>query len=339
MPVGFVIRRLTASDAPIRRLFTAPGGSRTPNVACQSLAGVATLAAVLCRKLTLIGVGLLGGSLGLAVRQRRLAGSVAGYVRRESGVAECLAAGAVDHATTDLTHAVADADVVVLCTPIGQMRPLVEQFLPALKPGALVTDVGSVKGAVVFDLESRVTAAGAVFVGSHPMAGAEKMGVAHARADLFVDAVCVTTPTAQTSPDGLDRVEALWRGVGGQVLRLTPAAHDDLVAWSSHLPQVLASTLANQVLDERRGPDQARLCAGGFRDSTRIASGSPEMWRDILLSNRESLSRALAEFAGRLDELRAAIDRGDGAAIAGVLELAKRRRDAWINPVSGGSPA
>ncbi|MHB1305637.1 MAG: prephenate dehydrogenase [Limisphaerales bacterium] len=283
------------------------------------------------RKLALIGVGLLGGSLGLAVKQRRLAARVEGYVRRESSVAECLAAGAVDQASTDLAAVIAEADLVVLCTPIGQMGSLARSFSSKLAPGALVTDVGSVKETVVRELEPLIAAAGGLFVGSHPMAGAEKMGVSHARADLFAGAVCVVTPTAQTPPAALEAVENLWRGVGGRVLRLSPEAHDVRVARSSHLPQALAATLANLVLDEIHGPEQARLCAGGFRDGTRIASGSPEMWRDIMLSNREPLLRALGEYAERIEELRRAVERGDVATISGLLESAKRRRDGWLN--------
>lgn len=286
---------------------------------------------MLCQKLALIGVGLLGGSLGLAVKQRRLAATVVGHVRREAGVAECLAAGAVDHATTDLAAAAADADLVVLCTPIGQMRTLIDALRPLLKPGAIVTDVGSVKASVVGELEPLLSPPGAVFVGSHPMAGAEKMGVRHARADLFNGAVCVVTPTAQTPTAALDAIEAFWRGVGGRVLRLAPSLHDDLVARSSHLPQALAATLASYVLDAERDPALAQLCAGGFRDGTRIASGSPEMWRDIFLANREPVAQALGEFSSRLDQLRVAIQRGDAETIIAWLRTAKARRDTWIN--------
>ncbi|NDD40609.1 MAG: prephenate dehydrogenase/arogenate dehydrogenase family protein, partial [Verrucomicrobia bacterium] len=149
-------------------------------------------------KVTLVGVGLLGGSLGLALKQRRLAGRVEGYVRREASIAECERLGVVDRATTDLLAAVREADLVVFCTPIAQMRSLAEQCVPALKAGALVTDVGSVKGSVVAELEPIFSKAGALFIGSHPMAGAEKTGPAAARPDLFERAVCVVTPGAKT---------------------------------------------------------------------------------------------------------------------------------------------
>jgi prephenate dehydrogenase len=147
------------------------------------------------KKITLVGIGLLGGSLGMALRQRRLAGSVAGFVRRRASVLECESLGAVDLATLDLQHAVANAQLILLCTPIAQMRGLLEAMLPLLNPGTIITDVGSVKGSVVRDLEPIAAKAGAHFVGSHPMAGAEKTGVSAGRADLFEGAVCVVTPT------------------------------------------------------------------------------------------------------------------------------------------------
>src|SRR5262245_58148698 len=188
------------------------------------------------QKIALVGVGLLGGSLGLAARQRGLAGRVVGFVRRAESVAECKAAGAVDDAATDLAAVIRDADLVVLGTPIAQMDSLVSRMLTALKPGALVTDVGSVKAGVVSALESRVAEVGAHFIGSHPMAGAEKMGVAAARADLFEGAVCVTTPTAQSDRNLAERLEDFWRALGGRPLRLSAELHDDLVSRSSHLP-------------------------------------------------------------------------------------------------------
>jgi prephenate dehydrogenase len=272
--------------------------------------------AVRWKKVTLIGVGLLGGSLGLALKQRRLAGSVVGYVRRKASEVECKKVRAVDLATRNLLRAVAGADLIVLCTPIAQMRPLVEQMLPALKPGALVTDVGSVKGSVVQDLEALVARAGASFVGSHPMAGAEKTGVAAARANLFVNAVCVITPTRKSNPSGVRKIERLWTSVGCRLLRLTPAVHDELVSRSSHLPHVVAAELANLVLHPGQPKAQPALCANGFRDTTRIASGSPEMWRDIALANRQNLSRALAVFMADLEGFRRALKKGDTAAIA-----------------------
>lgn len=280
-------------------------------------------------KITLVGVGLLGGSLGLAVRERRLANRVVGWVRRSASIAECERAGAVDKADTDLWRAVEQADLVVLCTPLAQMAGLTTKMLPALKPGCIVTDVGSVKASVVTELEPLVTSAKAHFIGSHPMAGAEKMGVAAARADLFEGAICAITPTAQSSPKLVLQMEDLWKSVGGRPLRLSPELHDDLVSRSSHLPHVVAAELANYVLSPVHPKEQGMLCANGFRDTTRIASGSPEMWRDISLSNRRNLARVLGVFIEDLQEFQLALENQDVKAIEEFFNKAKERRDAW----------
>jgi len=289
------------------------------------------------KKVALIGVGLLGGSLGLALRKRRLAKSVVGYVRREASLAECKQVGAVSFATQDLRRAVEQAELVVLCTPIAQMRSLVEQVLPALKPGSIVTDVGSVKGTVVRDLESILARAGVHFVGSHPMAGSERAGVTAARADLFSNAVCVVTPTRRSNKLAVRKVELLWKSVGGRLLRLSPEAHDELVSRSSHLPHVVAAHLANLVLSPERPAEQGMRCANGFRDATRIASSQPEMWRDIAMANRDNLSRALSAFVDSLREFRRALRRGDEQAIMRFFEQARQRRNHWS--ASAGSPS
>lgn len=279
------------------------------------------------RKVTLVGVGLLGGSLGLALRRRGLAGEVQGFVRRASSVAECLSLGVVDRCSRNLAEAVADADLVVLCSPVGQMAPLFREMSRHLPPACVVTDVGSVKSALVAEIEPMAEAAGVRFVGSHPMAGAEKSGPAHARADLFEGAVCVVTPTAASDPQTVDLVRRLWEAVGARVLPMNPLLHDDLVARASHLPHVVAASLANYVLSPAHPREQSELCAGGFRDTTRVASGSPEMWRDIALANRRHLSRVLGVFIEDLSEFRHALDAGDATALEEFFRQAKTRRD------------
>jgi prephenate dehydrogenase len=289
-------------------------------------------------KIALIGVGLLGGSLGLAIKQRRLAAHVHGFVRRRAAVAECEKLGVVDCATLELGEAAANADLVVLCTPIAQMRRLVENMLPALKRDALVTDVGSVKGSVIADLENLVASTGAQFIGSHPMAGADKMGVAAARADLFEDAVCVLTPSAKSNQEAVRGLEGFWKGVGARPLKLSAELHDDLVARCSHLPHVVAVELANYVLSPVHPKEQAMLCANGFRDTTRIASGSPEMWRDIALANRRNVARVLGVFIEDLQEFQHALETEDRKTIEEFFEKAKQRRDAWCAQNASPSP-
>jgi len=281
------------------------------------------------QKITIIGVGLLGGSIGLAVRRRKIAGEVAGFVRRAASLKDCEKAGAVDYATTDLLAAVSNSDLVILCTPLAQMRALVEQILPALKRGAIVTDVGSVKAGVVREVCGLVRKAGAHFVGSHPMAGAEKTGVAAARENLFENAVCVLTPTKRSNAPAVRKLEQFWKSIGARTLRLDAAHHDLLVSRTSHLPHVVAAALANLVLNPANPAAQSGLCATGFRDTTRIASGSPEMWRDIALANRKNLSRSVDAFATELKTFRRALKSGNAKAVEKYFSTAKQRRDHW----------
>jgi prephenate dehydrogenase len=281
------------------------------------------------KKVTLVGVGLLGGSLGAALKKRQLAERVVGFVRRPSSVGECLKAKAVDSATLDLRKAVEQAELIVFCTPIAQMRSLLEQMAPALTPGTIITDVGSVKETVVNQLEPISNDAGCHFVGSHPMAGAEKTGVSAARADLFEKAVCVITPTGVTNKPALKKVSALWKSVGSRLMSLSPKIHDELVSRSSHLPHIISATLANVVLDGAWPREQALLCATGFRDSTRIASGSPEMWRDIDIANHKNLTRAIDLFIREFKSVRRMIDKRDPRLLEQFLQQAKQRRDKW----------
>lgn len=281
------------------------------------------------QKIAIIGVGLLGGSLGLAIKQRKLASKVDGYVRRSASISECEQFRVVDHATRDIKRAVENADLIILCTPLSRMRELSEEMLPALKPGAIVTDVGSVKASVVQELETLFSKATVDFIGSHPMAGGEKMGVAAAKADLFDNAVCIVTPTAQSNASAIQTVENFWKSVGSRVVKLSPEIHDELVSRSSHLPHVIAAELASYVLSPTHAKEQALLCANGFRDTTRIASGSPEMWRDIAAANQKNLSRVLGVFIEGLEEFRHALDSGDTKSIEEFFEKAKQRRDDW----------
>jgi prephenate dehydrogenase len=267
--------------------------------------------------------------LGLAIRQRKLATKVHAYVRRADSVAECEKLGVVDFATQNLGRAVEGADLIILCTPLAQMGELTNQMLPHLKPGAIVTDVGSVKGTVVQELEPRIASVKGVFIGSHPMAGSEKTGVVSARADLFQNAICVITPDATSAPNALRSVQDFWQAVGAIPVCMSPEMHDDLVSRSSHLPHVVAAELANYVLSPAHPKEQAMLCANGFRDSTRIACGSPEMWRDIAMANRKNLGRVLGVFIEDLQEFQLALEREDVKVIEEFFVNAKQRREQW----------
>ncbi|HXE41657.1 MAG TPA: prephenate dehydrogenase/arogenate dehydrogenase family protein [Candidatus Baltobacteraceae bacterium] len=281
------------------------------------------------RKITIVGVGLLGGSIGLTAQKFRIAKEIAGFVRRKKTIADCEKFGATDFATTDLLAAVSNSDLIILCTPLAQMAALAGQFLPALKPGAIVTDVGSVKADVVHELQSLVAKAGAHFVGSHPMAGAEKTGVSAARADLFQNAVCVLTPTKKSNAAAVRKLEQFWKSLGARVLKLPPEQHDLFVSRTSHLPHVVAATLANLVLNPAQPKAQSQLCASGFRDTTRVASGSPEMWRDIAMANRKNLAKSLNAFISELQKFQRTLKSADAKVISKFFETAKLRRDKW----------
>jgi prephenate dehydrogenase len=279
--------------------------------------------------ISLIGAGVLGGSLALAIKQRQLAAKVVACVKRDSTLAECKKLQIADVITQSVKEAVQGSDLVILCTPLSQMSALVSAMGPFLKDGAIVTDVGSVKGTVVRELEPAVRQAGGIFVGSHPMAGSEKTGVAAARPDLFEKAICLVTPGRYSVPDAVNKVEEFWKSVGGVPLRMSPETHDELVSRSSHLPHVVAAELANYVLSPVHPKEQGLVCANGFRDSTRIASGSTEMWRDIALANRQNLVRVLGVFIEDLQEFQWALERQDIKAVEEFFAKAKQRRDQW----------
>ncbi len=287
-------------------------------------------------KLTIIGTGLLGGSIGLAARARSLAKRVSALVRRPESVAECQAFGVADEVTLDLAEAVAGTDLIVLCTPISGMAALAKRTLPHLKPGAVVTDVGSTKQQLVAELTPLCAGAATHFVGSHPMAGSEQTGPAAARADLFDGTVCVVTPTGDTHAGALATVNDFWAGLGSQPVAMPADTHDRLVARCSHLPHLLASALSRRVLDPAHGEQQAQLCATGFRDMTRLAAGSPVMWRDIVGSNRDDILAAIDEFTDELGQLRGLITDDSPEAIEAWLQQAKATRDDWNHSADPG---
>jgi len=287
-------------------------------------------------KIAIIGVGLLGGSIGLAARGQNLARRVEGYVRREEVIKKCQDYGVVDKASCNLDEIVSGADLIILCTPLSQMKSLVERMRGHLKKGAIVTDVGSAKAKVVSELEPLVSELGGEFIGGHPMAGSEKTGVDASISTLFNGAVCVLTPTKSTRIEPLENVKEFWHRLGARVLLLSPEDHDLFVSRSSHLPHIVANQLARYVLNPVYPIEQAMLCSSGFRDTTRIASSSPEMWRDICLANREKLINVLEEFIKELENFKSILGNGNGEKIEEFFKTAKRLRDSWIE--QGHSP-
>ena len=283
-------------------------------------------------KLTIVGAGLIGGSLCLAAKERELAKQVTALVRRPQSVEQCQALEIAHDVTIEASDAINDADLIVLCTPVASMVDLVKSWLPVLKEGAVVTDVGSTKKQLVDELTPLIAEKGSYFVGSHPMAGSAQTGPNAARADLFEGSVCVLTPGQNTDSDALQLVNQFWEGLGSQSIITSVEEHDQLVARCSQLPHLLSSALAKIVLSPRHGELQRRLCATGFRDMSRLAAGSPVMWRDIVSSNREAILDVIDEFFEELGQLREIITADSKEDIKSWLSEAKQVRDDWRNP-------
>lgn len=281
----------------------------------------------LFERVTVAGIGLIGGSLALAARQAGLVGEVVGLARRSETLAEALRLGLVDRASSDPAEAARGADLLVLAVPVRALVPVARQCLASLAPAAVVTDVGSVKAPVVRELEALVSE-DRHFVGAHPIAGTEEQGPAAADAALFRDQLCILTPSEHTDAASADRVQALWQGVGMRVERMSPERHDALLAAVSHLPHVVAFALVNALA--AAGVDFARYGGGSLRDATRVAASSVEMWRDILLVNAAAVDAALESFRGEVDRLREVIRRGDEAGLTELLSRASTLRRGWI---------
>ncbi|MGI4791884.1 MAG: prephenate dehydrogenase [Janthinobacterium lividum] len=273
----------------------------------------------------IIGVGLIGGSLGMALKSRRLAHRIIGVERSESDLKTAVAFRAIDYGTTRLEEGVSEADVIVLSTPVGHILEILPEILAAAKSGAVVTDVGSTKAAIV-----RQAGSTPFFVGSHPMAGTEQSGVEAANPLLFEEATWAITPIDATDPQAVLTIQRLAQSVGATTLILSPDSHDSMLAVTSHLPHVLATSLMRQAFQtQNRYPQTQHLTAGSFADGTRVAASSPEIWRDVCLSNRDALLQALKAFRGELDTLEAAIADGDAEQIEAFFASGVTAKRGW----------
>jgi len=287
-------------------------------------------------QVTIIGVGLIGGSLGMILRRKGLAGSVVGVGRRVENLRTAVQMGAIDRYVVDPKEGVADADVVVLATPVDTYEEHLSEWASCLKPGAVVTDVGSVKGALVEQAE-RILPQGVRFVGAHPIAGKEKTGVAAGSDRLFAGARCILTPTSKSDPQAFEQIEAMWQATGATVLSMDPYLHDQILGAVSHLPHVAAFALMDALIDIRGrvpGLDLAGHSGGGLRDTTRIAASSPEMWRDIFIWNRDNVVTFIESYEEALGRLKELIRKGDAAGIEKALERAKQERERFPAPAA-----
>jgi prephenate dehydrogenase len=272
------------------------------------------------RQLTILGVGLLGGSIGLALRSAAPTSRIIGFGHRRQTLDKALEIGAIDVAELDPAVAVAGSDLVILCTPVGIFESLLKQISPSLSAGALVTDVGSTKRSVVRLAES-ILPRGVDFVASHPIAGSEKRGVEFSRADLFSNQLCILTPTDRTKPPALEKIEKFWQSLGMRTARINAEDHDRLLADVSHLPHLLAAALV--AMQEDAGLD---LCGKGFLDTTRIAGGDGGLWRDILLDNADNLKAGLKRLQSQLAIAELMLDSQSKDALRDWLDAAANRR-------------
>jgi prephenate dehydrogenase len=277
------------------------------------------------RRLGLVGLGLLGGSVAKAARAQGLAEEIVAVGRDRSRLEPALRDGAIDRATTDLTEGIGDVDFCLLATPVATLTALLPDVWRALPSDAVLTDVGSTKAAIVERAERLATGRPLAFVGSHPMAGSEQAGYRVARADLFRGATVIITPTERTDSHAVKRVSAFWEALGGRLVTLDPVTHDRATAAISHLPHLVADALVDAVV--RMDPRFFEVAGRGFKDTTRIAASDPQMWREIFQENRAGLAEALAAFRAALAELERLIARGDAAAIEAALDRIRRVRE------------
>ncbi len=281
----------------------------------------------LFHQMTICGVGLIGGSLATVAREKKLVGRIVGLGRTQPNLDVALERGMLDMATRDPAEAARGADLVVLAVPILTMRETFGAMLPYLPDDAVVTDVGSVKGWVVREMEPMLKPRMAL-VPVHPVAGKETTGAAAAVRDLFVGRRVIVTPSARSTPEALAKVEELWRATGANVERMDPDVHDRILARVSHLPQVVASALAAALGEEQvAGRPVLEFGAGGLRDTTRIAASSAEMWRDICLTNREAILAAMKLFARDFAEFERLISAGDGEGLVRLFERGRAMRE------------
>lgn len=278
-------------------------------------------------RVLIVGIGLIGGSLALALKQRGLAREVLGVDESPGNLEKAKALGMVDGIFADPCQPALEADLVVLAIPVGAIPAVAWKVASHLREGTILTDVGSVKGSVVKALE-RALPPGRAIVGGHPIAGRERSGVEAALSDLFQGVKCVLTPTPRTDRGALERIKALWETVGSEVILMTPELHDQIFAAVSHLPHVVAYSLIGALLDLDDGATYVSdFAAGGLKDFTRIAMSHPAMWRDICLLNREELIAMLGRFRKSLDRLEHLIKLGDGAGLYQEFERAKMARE------------
>ena len=282
-------------------------------------------------RVALIGIGLIGSSLAHAMRKHKLAGEITGYARSEATRAKAMEIGLVDKVFPTAAEAVKDADLVILCSPVGTYGDLAREIGPKLSPGAILTDVGSVKGAVVRDVLPHVPK-DVHFIPGHPIAGTEQSGPESGFAELFINRWCILTPLPDADSSAVERLAEFWRACGSNVEVMTPEHHDLVLAITSHLPHLIAYNIVSTAadLEEVTSSEVIKYSAGGFRDFTRIAASDPTMWRDVFLNNKDAVLEMLGRFSEDLSALQRAIRWGDGDMLFDVFARSRQIRRGII---------
>lgn len=279
--------------------------------------------------LSIIGVGLIGGSLARALRKAKLVGRVTGCNRNEESLKKAIELDVIDDYSLNINEAVTGADVVVIGTPLSTTEKLLPQITEVLKQGAVLTDVGSAKGSVVDAAKKNMGEKFSCFVPGHPIAGTEQSGVEASFAELFIDHRVILTPLEETDSNAHKLITAMWQAVGADVIDLDVRHHDDVLAATSHLPHMLAYALVDCLARMQEREEIFKYAAGGFADFTRIASSSPEMWHDICFSNRDALLNSLALFSEHIDQIKSAIESSDSEKLLSIFKCAKNARDTF----------
>ncbi len=283
-------------------------------------------------RLVIIGVGLIGGSFALALRKTGVMRHIIGVGRSRENMQHAMEHGVIDEIAPDMASALHRADFVLLAMPVGQTENIMMQIAPHLQPGTIVSDAGSTKQNVVTAARCHLGENLKNFVPGHPIAGAEQSGVLAAQNDLYAGKHVILTPLAETRADAVETTAALWRACGAKVSQMPVDEHDQILAATSHLPHILAFALMNHLCKSTDNPENLlRFAGSGFRDFTRIASSSPEMWRDICLANRSALIGQITAYHHELDILKNLLENGDGEALQKAFSQARGMRENWLN--------
>lgn len=280
------------------------------------------------KNVLIIGVGLIGGSLGLALKKAKLTDHVMGVGRSQANLADALSMGAIDE-VTELSAGAAQADLIVVCVPVAQTEAILKELAPHLKPEAIVTDVGSTKMDVIVAAKNALLENVAQFVPAHPIAGSAQHGAKASQVDLYVHRQVILCPLQENGAQRVEKIEAMWQALGAHLFKMSAVQHDAVFAAVSHLPHVLSYALMLQVANAEDAPTKFRHAGAGFRDFTRIAASSPEMWRDICLANKGALLKEIDQYLAVVKHLQGLINSEDGEQLAKLFTKASDSRNSW----------